>query len=229
VRGLRRRVASGGVAWIDDYVSREQCARMSEELEFSLWRPSTVIDRARETGFVSRRTAARQSATTTEQWFTEQLLGEVSRLEARLCRTLGLERAQLEDWQATRYARGDRFETHHDAGFFGDEPAGERTFTLLLCLRAPADGGATGFPELGLVLAPRAGRLIVWRNLLADGRVDPRMRHRGLPVRSGSKLILVTWARERPIRTQTRRERAWHSARRRSSIGSSRSTARSST
>jgi prolyl 4-hydroxylase len=227
--GLRERVAADGVVWVDGYLSAGQCARMIEELGFSFWRPSTVIDRAGGGGFVTHTSAVRRSATTTEEWFTPELLRDLSRLETRLCRALRLPRARLEEWQATSYERGDRFKTHHDAGFFAGEAAGERTFTLLVCLSAPADGGATEFPDLDLAIAPRAGRLLVWQNLLFDGRVDPRMRHAARPVLSGTKLMLVTWARQRPIRTQTRRERAWQLARRRSSIESSRSTVRSST
>ena len=56
------------------------------------------------------------------------------------------------------------------------------------------------FPELGLDVRARAGTVVAWENLMADGTIDPRMKHAARPLRKGSKITLTTWSRQRPIR-----------------------------
>src|SRR3954466_7944925 len=106
----------------------------------------------------------------------------IRRIETRLAALIDRAPERYEAWQATRYRPGGRFEPHFDAGYWGGDPAGEREWTALLYLDAPRRGGGTRFTELDLSIEPRAGRLVLWRNLLPDGTPDPRMKHAGEPV-----------------------------------------------
>jgi prolyl 4-hydroxylase len=68
------------------------------------------------------------------------------------------------------------------------------------------EGGETAFFHARRAIAPKAGRLLVFRNAVPrtapDGRtrfeVDRRSLHAGLPVRAGTKWIVTTFVRERP-------------------------------
>lgn len=142
----------------------------------------------------------RVSDTTSEEWFTPELIRQIRKIERRLCKLFGIQEAHLEPWQATRYRSGGKFETHLDGGSFAHEPAGEREVTLLLYLTTPPEGGSTRFPELTLDIHARAGTVVAWKNRLDDGRIDERMKHAARPLRKGRKLVLTTWSREHPIR-----------------------------
>lgn len=189
--------------WVDDFLSQETCASILEELEFSFWRPSTVVRKGQDGPLQVRRSRMRVSESTSQEWFSPELLREIRRIESRLVRTLGCARERYEPWQATRYPVGGKFDFHYDCGCWKDEPAGEREATVLLYLDSPPRGGSTRFRELGLKIEARAGRLLVWKNLLPDGECDPGMIHSGAPVKRGRKTTLVTWIRQRAIRPTT--------------------------
>jgi len=195
-----RAVRPGEVAVLDNYVSRSQCDRILEELEFAYWTPSEITWRARSGLVKTRLSMGRRSEGTTEEWFSSELRRELRRIETRICTGLDLEARYLEYWQATRYRRGGHFDAHLDTGVFAEEPAGDRVVTLLLYLNTPARGGSTYFPELGLDVEAQAGRLAAWMNILPDGTLDSRMKHAARPVVKGSKITLTTWSRQRPAR-----------------------------
>jgi prolyl 4-hydroxylase len=197
--GLGQRLEAERLVWRDGFLSPPTCELILDELGFAFWQPSTVVSRGPGGELLCTRSTTRRSATTSQSWFTSELNRELSRIERRLGRMLGLDRSRLEDWQATRYGYRDRFEAHHDGGVFSGEEAGERVLSILICLSAPSEGGGTQFPRRKLVVAPVVGRLVVWRNLRDNGTMDASMLHASMPVRRGRKVILITWCRERAI------------------------------
>lgn len=109
-----------------------------------------------------------------------------------------------EDLQVVRYEPGQEFKPHLDAvdpesvegrrellRFAGRQ----RDATVLVYLAGPDAGGATVFPALGLTVAPERGAAVFWRNLLPDGRRDPRTLHAGSPVERGVKYAANLWLR----------------------------------
>jgi prolyl 4-hydroxylase len=196
-----------GIAIVDDFLKPTTCADILEELEYVYWTPSAVVRRGTEGRQEVGLSLARVSESAGNEWFGDDLRRAIASLERRICRSLALDRRRLEEWQATRYRRGGRFDAHLDGGLFADEPAGERDLTLLVYLTTPSEGGSTWFPELGREIAATRGRLIAWHNLLEDGRPDPTKRHAARPLRRGRKVVLTTWSRVRPIRPDQRRRR----------------------
>ncbi|MCB9652436.1 MAG: 2OG-Fe(II) oxygenase [Deltaproteobacteria bacterium] len=188
--------------WQDGFLSADLCARILDELEITLWRRSTVVMRPGQPEARSVVSGSRTSETAFEPWFSPALRRILRRIEARLEPLLGAERVRMEAWQATRYRRGAAFREHHDAGFGRDGLGGERTRTVILYLDTPSRGGATRFSALDLTVAPNPGRLLTWGNLTPEGACDPRMRHAALPIRAGTKTVLVTWIREHDVRAQ---------------------------
>lgn len=187
-----------GIAWADGWLADRDAQRIADDLDFTLWRRSQVLERSPD-GLNSRDSTERTSQSTNERWFTPKLRQRVARIQERICDELDVDPARLEPWQAVRYEPGGRFGIHHDGGSFADEPAGERVLTFLLCVQAPDAGGATYFPELDLLIQPEVGRLLVWQNLTPDGEIDDRKRHAATPVHEGRKIMLTTWSREHSL------------------------------
>ncbi len=198
---LAEKVQAEGICWVDDFVDQALCREIVDELEFALWRDSQVVTRDQATmRLIGVTDVRRRSLSTQERWFSDELIAIVRRIEQRLCEEFGVAPDHLESWQGLRYGRGGKFELHHDAGAFADEPAGERVFTFLLYVRSPKQGGQTYFPEFDRLVPATAGRLLAWQNLLPDGSPDPRMRHAATPVHKGTKVALTTWSRQGAIR-----------------------------
>ena len=57
-------------------------------------------------------------------------------------------------------------------------------------------GGQTDFPTKKIMVTPKKGRALVWKNLKDDGSPDYESLHAGLPVLAGTKWIAVVWIRE---------------------------------
>lgn len=183
----------------DNYLSAGECAFILKELEYVLWRTSEVARVEPGGDLISIRSEERTSTTTSQRWFSDELTTHLAGLETRLEADFGPPPAYLDPWQAVRYQPGGRFGLHTDAGAFGAQPSGERVLTFLVYLQAPDDGGETYFPRLHRFVEPIGGRIVVWSNLLPDGTVDRRLLHAATPPRAGTKTILTTWSRQRPV------------------------------
>lgn len=129
----------------------------------------------------------------------------VRRVEAKIQALLGIEASHGETIQGQRYAVGQQFKPHHDF-FHADQPyweameasGGQRTWTAMAFLNVPEGGGQTAFPEIDVKVAPRAGNLLVWNNMDADGLPNTWSLHQGMPVTAGVKYVITKWHRERP-------------------------------
>ena len=127
------------------------------------------------------------------------------RVEARIERLMGIDPAHGETIQGQRYAPGQQFKPHHDF-FYTSEPywaemekvGGQRTWTVMIFLNEPEAGGQTSFPKAKVRIAPKAGNLLAWNNLGADGEPNDMSLHEGSPVEAGTKYIITKWYRERP-------------------------------
>jgi prolyl 4-hydroxylase len=156
-------------------------------------RPSEIAD---DVGIANFRT----SETCDLDW-REPVVGEVDRKIGEL---LGLSLAASEPMQGQRYAPGQEFKPHTDTFEPGGydyllhtADTGQRTWTAMIYLNEPEDGGATRFKAIGKTIQPERGKLLAWNNLLADGRPNPATLHQGMRVRRGTKYIVTKWFRER--------------------------------
>ena len=205
VRVLRERsprercpATSNKLFWLDRFLAPVQCESIVQELAFAFWQPSKVYRQTDQQEYGYAHSDKRLSSSTSERWFSAPLRRAMRQIDRRISRILPEFPDHREEWQATQYRRGDRFDYHLDSGYFAGESSGERTHTVMIYLETPREGGATRFPRLDIDVRSEAGRLVVWRNLAADGTSDPDMLHASVPVRQGRKTILVTWIRQRP-------------------------------
>ena len=168
------------------------CAALIERIDEKR-RPSTIAD---DLGIANFRT----SETCDLDW-RDSVVGAVDRKIAEL---LGLPLESSEPLQGQRYAPGQEFKPHTDTFepggydyYVHTAETGQRTWTAMIYLNEPEDGGATRFKAIRKTIQPETGKLLAWNNLLPDGHPNPATLHQGMKVRRGTKYVLTKWFRER--------------------------------
>lgn len=161
--------------------------------------PSTIVD---DDSGQRVRDPHRQSLSMTFAPHLQDLVHvAVERLMARMadCPPAHSERLNL-----LFYRPGEQYKPHvdyfapDDAGAAREiERAGQRVATSLICLHAAEEGGATRFPRFGTAWSGAAGDGLSFRNVRADGEIEPLSLHQGEPVTSGWKALASLWLRDR--------------------------------
>ena len=177
---------------VRNFLDEAACAALIARID-ERRRPSEIAD---DVGLADFRT----SETCDLDW-RDPAVGEVDRKIADL---LGLPLDASEPLQGQRYAPGQEFKPHTDTFepggydyYLHTAETGQRTWTAMIYLNQPEDGGATRFKAICKTIQPEAGKLLAWNNLLPDGRPNPATLHQGMKVRRGTKYILTKWFRER--------------------------------
>jgi prolyl 4-hydroxylase len=178
---------------VRNFIDRESCAALIERIDANR-RPSTIAD---DVGVANFRTS--------ETCDLDRRDPVVAALDRRIEDLLGLQPDTGEPPQGQRYAPGQEFRAHTDTFepggydfYVHTAGMGQRTWTAMIYLNEPEDGGATRFKLIGKTIQPETGKLLAWNNLLPDGRPNPATLHQGMKVRRGTKYIVTKWFRERP-------------------------------
>ena len=176
---------------VRDFLDPETCAALIERID-ERRRPSEIAD---DVGIANFRT----SETCDLDW-RDPPVGQV---DAKIAALLGLPLDASEPIQGQRYAPGQEFRAHTDTFepggydfYLHTAERGQRTWTAMIYLNEPEDGGATRFKTIGKTIQPERGKLLAWNNLLPDGRPNPATLHQGMKVRRGTKYILTKWFRQ---------------------------------
>lgn len=125
----------------------------------------------------------------------------IARIEQRIAALLQWPVDKGEGLQILRYRPGAQYRPHFDY-FDPAQPGtaavlrrgGQRVGTLVMYLNAPAGGGATTFPDVGLEVAPVKGHALFFsydRPHESTGTL-----HGGAPVTDGEKWVATKWLRE---------------------------------
>jgi prolyl 4-hydroxylase len=177
---------------VRNFLDLDSCAALIERID-ERRRPSEIAD---DIGVANFRT----SETCDLDW-RDPVVGEVDR---RISALLGLPLDASEPIQGQRYAPGQEFKPHTDTFepggydfYLHTAETGQRTWTAMIYLNEPDEGGGTRFKLIGKTIQPQTGKLLAWNNLLPDGRPNPATLHQGMRVRRGTKYILTKWFRER--------------------------------
>lgn len=175
------------------FLDPDTCAALAGRID-ARRRPSEIVD---DLGIANFRTSE-----TCDLVGPDPLVEEVDR---RIVELLGLPPGCGEPLQGQRYAPGQEFRPHTDTFEPGGydhlvhtAERGQRTWTAMVYLNQPEDGGATRFKAIGKTVRPETGKLLAWNNLLPDGSPNPATLHQGMKVRRGTKYVLTKWFRERP-------------------------------
>ena len=173
------------------FLDEETCAALIERID-SQRRPSTIAD---DSGIANFRTSE-----TCDLDPSDPFVAEVDRKFSEL---LGIPPDRGELLQGQRYAPGQEFRPHTDTfnpgGFdfyVHTADRGQRTWTAMVYLNEPEDGGATRFKTIGKTIQPETGKLLTWNNLLPDGQPNEATLHQGMKVRRGTKYVLTKWFRQ---------------------------------
>lgn len=177
-----------------NFLNETECAVLRDLID-ERRRPSTIADDQGDARF-----------RTSETCDLDGRQPLVAAVVAKLSALTGIPVSHGEPIQGQRYAPGQEFKPHTDtfnpggADYFEHcADSGQRTWTAMLYLNQPDDGGATRFKTIGKTVQPETGKLLVWNNLSSDGTPNPATLHQGMKVRKGTKYILTQWYRERPV------------------------------
>ena len=177
---------------VRDFLDEASCAAIVARIDSSR-RPSTIADDSGIAGF-----------RTSETCDLDPDDPVVADLDRKICGLLGLSPELGEPIQGQRYEAGQEFRAHTDTFnpggydfYVHTAEGGQRTWTAMIYLNEPDDGGATRFKAIGKTVQPETGKLLAWDNLQADGQPNPATIHQGMKVRRGVKYIVTKWFRER--------------------------------
>jgi len=176
---------------VEHFLSGEECEALIALMEGRL-RPSTITAADEPDQYF------RRSKTCDLSYVDNPVIREV---DARICAALRIDPAYAEPTQAQHYDVGDEFKPHTDyfeaveLERFSTPTWGQRTWTFMIYLNEPQAGGATAFPNVGLVVRPRTGLAVLWNSLKPDGQPNPHSIHHGTPVTAGWKAIITKWFR----------------------------------
>ena len=175
---------------VRDFFDPEDCAALCHTIDAQR-RRSTIADENGDPEFRTSETCELDPA--------DPL---VRRLALSVADLTGIPDSHSEPAQGQRYAAGQEFKPHTDtfnpdgADYFvhcADQ--GQRTWTAMLYLNQPEDGGATRFKAIGKTIRPEPGKLLLWNNLNPDGSPNAATLHQGMKVRKGTKYIVTLWFR----------------------------------
>ena len=176
------------------FLDEATCAALIERID-ARRRPSEILD---DQGIAAFRTSE-----TCDLDESDPVVATVDRAIAGL---LGIPGTVAEPMQGQRYAVGQEFKPHTDAfeptgaDFYQQcAESGNRSWTAMIYLNQPEEGGATRFKAIAKTIQPETGKLLAWNNLLPDGRPNPATLHQGMKVRRGTKYIVTKWFRERAM------------------------------
>ena len=176
------------------FLDPASCTALIERID-NRRRPSDIVD---DTGIANFRTSE-----TCDLDSTDAVVADVER---KISDLLGVPLDHGEPLQGQRYAPGQEFRPHTDTFNPGGYDflvhtarGGQRSWTAMIYLNQPHDGGATRFKTIGKTIQPETGKLLTWNNLLPDGTPNPATLHQGMKVRRGTKYVLTKWFRQQPL------------------------------
>jgi prolyl 4-hydroxylase len=192
---------SPNIYTIDNFLNQKDLAFLQRAATTRTFEPSFVDDPSTNQSF-----AQDDHRTSTFVSFQKQENAHVASLEHRAASLLGcFTTRSVEALQLVRYEAGQFFGVHHDLGDYNDATVAlppkqlfcsRRLVTIFVYVNDVESGGETWFPRANVKVVPRAGRAVVWQNVLANGEPDVRTIHAGLVVNKGVKYGLNMWLTE---------------------------------
>jgi len=127
-------------------------------------------------------------------------------LKLKILGLTGLSIKLSEPLQGQWYKPGGFYNDHFDANHIAEKInpiTGNRTWTCMVNLNVPEEGGDTYFPKLDKTFKPMTGQALIWYNLNEEGLAHPMSLHTGKHITKGEKFISNQWFQEYPKPTLT--------------------------
>eukprot|EP00934_Nitzschia_sp_Nitz4_P005962 Nitzschia sp. Nitz4//scaffold296_size27349//7555//8910//NITZ4_008198-RA/size27349-processed-gene-0.29-mRNA-1//-1//CDS//3329546267//5952//frame0 len=190
---------SGSPPWVvvfENFLSDKEADALIAGGELVGFQRSTDQGRTNSAGEQER--VVSTSRTSSNAWCVHECeaLPEVNAVTKRIEQVTKIPRKNYEQFQILEYENGQFYRMHHDSSAQSQEKiAGPRILTFFLYLTDVEEGGETKFNKLGVSVAPKRGRALVWPSVYDDkpGVWDPRMYHEARPVISGVKYAANHW------------------------------------
>ncbi|ADC73280.1 Procollagen-proline dioxygenase (plasmid) [Thioalkalivibrio sp. K90mix] len=185
------------VVYLDEFLEPGECEALIHLAQGRMKRALVSLDGS---------SGVSQGRTGSNCWLRYQEEPLARRIGERVAKRVGFPLEYAEPLQVIHYGHEQEYRPHYDAydldtprGLRCTRQGGQRMVTALLYLNEVEEGGATAFPNAGVEVAPRKGRIAIFNNVGADpGRPHPRSLHGGMPVKSGEKWAASIWFRARP-------------------------------
>lgn len=178
---------------IKNFLSDKECDGLVRLINSQL-RPSGISNAVEDKSF--------RTSTTCDLGIMHDPL--IAKVDRKISRCLGVSLNYSEVMQGQKYQVGQQFKAHTDYFEPGMEEyqiyaskQGNRTWTFMIYLNEPEEGGETNFPKLGQKFTPKKGMAVAWNNLDSFGRPNSNTLHAGLPVIRGEKIVITKWFREK--------------------------------
>lgn len=184
---------------IDDFLSEEECEKLVGLISANLEPSKVTMDKEGNVGH-NRYESVRSSSTC---HFAHHGSDVIDEIDDKICSALGIHQKFAEPTQGQHYKKGEEFKDHTDTFMPNSEEytnncavSGQRTWTFMVFLKEPEDGGETAFPKLDKSFKPKVGQAVVWNNLYLGGQPNPMAEHAGRPILKGEKVIITKWFRQ---------------------------------
>ena len=135
----------------------------------------------------------------------------------RIAEMLQIPTHNMEDVHLIKYKVGGEYKEHQDwfhprTDYYNSmmERGGQRIKTALVYLNDNFTGGDTTFPRIGMRITPKKGKLVVWDNVTANGKISYDSTHVGEVVTEGVKYIAVIWIREKYFWNWDNEKHTWY-------------------
>ena len=117
---------------------------------------------------------------------------QMKSMRRRIADLTGFDLHKFADLQVNRYEAGGKYEPHVD---WAKSEVSEQEWTVLLCLSSVADdqGGETVFPRANIMVQPKEGMAIVFKNSKSLHVLDHDSLHGGAPLKYGEKWNSNQW------------------------------------
>ncbi len=177
---------------IDDFLNDKECSELVD-ISLPIAEPSLLANGQ-----------PIQGRTSTSCYLKPEHGAIVGQIDAKIARLLGIQLGFAELIQAQFYEEKQEYVSHADV--FGPKVLaearrtllhpGQRTWTCMVYLEVPEQGGNTRFVELDMEFEPKLGTAVAWNNLYRDGNINYDSRHQALPVVRGRKAVITKWFRD---------------------------------
>ena len=177
----------------DAFFSREECEHFIDKVK-----PKLKLPGGAGTPDNARFTAALSHNEDKTVWCMTQRVADL----------VGVSSTQAERLRVVQYLpdtmeNGPHYDARHhirQKDMITDQNGGQRLITALWYLDDVEEGGATEFTRLGLQIASKQGKLVVFHNTYPHTIVrNPATLHHGMKVIEGDKLLVTWWFRDLPI------------------------------
>jgi prolyl 4-hydroxylase len=177
---------------IESFISDDEASQLIEEASKDFVKTTTLGENSDNEYRVAQGT-----------WLYDNKNQLVAALKEKISKIINVPVENFEQLHVVKYEIGGQYKVHHDyfhanMDYFENvmKRGGQRTHSALIYLNEDFEGGETDFPKIPYRAIPKKNKLIIWKNVDENNKVEYNSLHAGLPVTKGIKYIGIFWIRE---------------------------------